>query len=332
METTINNYLVSVESAKLIYDSLLNHILPLEKTGTSIYLTEESWTDSEITTSLNKIILPDDYILRLGDLIICKNTEIYKVTDISDDNINCKATGVSVRGKDGEDGLTPSFSIGVVETLAAGSNATASITGTDEYPILNLGIPRGANGTSSGGGTGGEADGVSPTIEVSQIDGGHSIAITDINGTKNFSVLDGVTPNITIGTVETLSPGSNATATLTGTTENPVLNLGIPRGADGSGETSGDEIPSHTHFIEEVKTSDGIGLDEIIESLNAEIETVKYIVDPETGEYIERFELDTEMSDDSVRAVQNKAIKAYIDGLFGNVEAAISEINIIIGG
>ena len=47
---------------------------------------------------------------------------------------------------------------------------------------------------------------------------------------------DGVTPNITIGTVETLPSGSEATATITGDKENPVLNLGIPKGVDGSGE------------------------------------------------------------------------------------------------
>ena len=46
---------------------------------------------------------------------------------------------------------------------------------------------------------------------------------------------DGVTPNLTIGTVETLPSGSNATASITGSAENPVLNLGIPKGADGQG-------------------------------------------------------------------------------------------------
>ena len=52
---------------------------------------------------------------------------------------------------------------------------------------------------------------------------------------------DGVTPNLTIGTVETLPSGSDATATITGDKENPVLNLGIPKGASGSG-TSGSAV------------------------------------------------------------------------------------------
>ena len=50
---------------------------------------------------------------------------------------------------------------------------------------------------------------------------------------------DGQTPNITIGTVTTLNAGSNATASITGTTPNLILNLGIPKGADGSGGTGG---------------------------------------------------------------------------------------------
>ena len=44
----------------------------------------------------------------------------------------------------------------------------------------------------------------------------------------------GVTPQLTIGTVTTLEPGEDATASITGTTENPLLNLGIPKGADGA--------------------------------------------------------------------------------------------------
>ena len=40
-------------------------------------------------------------------------------------------------------------------------------------------------------------------------------------------------PNITIGDVDTLPAGSDATATMTGTALNPVLNLGIPQGIQG---------------------------------------------------------------------------------------------------
>lgn len=49
----------------------------------------------------------------------------------------------------------------------------------------------------------------------------------------------GATPNIQIGTVQTLEPGQQATASMTGTPENPLLNLGIPKGATGGGEGGG---------------------------------------------------------------------------------------------
>lgn len=50
------------------------------------------------------------------------------------------------QGDKGETGLTPDFSIGTVETLEPGESATAAITGTDEAPVLNLGIPQGIKG------------------------------------------------------------------------------------------------------------------------------------------------------------------------------------------
>lgn len=41
----------------------------------------------------------------------------------------------------GTDGVSPDLQIGTVETLPAGSSATASITGTQANPLLNLGLP-----------------------------------------------------------------------------------------------------------------------------------------------------------------------------------------------
>lgn len=51
------------------------------------------------------------------------------------------------KGDNGDTGATPNLQIGTVETLESGSSATASITGTTENPLLNLGIPRGEGGT-----------------------------------------------------------------------------------------------------------------------------------------------------------------------------------------
>lgn len=56
-------------------------------------------------------------------------------------------------GKDGAPGKTPNLTIGTVTTLEAGQNATASMGGTAESPVLNLGIPRGAKGEPGQGGS-----------------------------------------------------------------------------------------------------------------------------------------------------------------------------------
>lgn len=89
------------------------------------------------------------------------------------------------------------------------------------------------------------ADGYSPTASVTQTDTGAVITITDKAGTTTATLKNGAdgqpgttgaTPNIQIGTVDTLDAGSPATASMTGTPENPILNLGIPQGPAGSGE------------------------------------------------------------------------------------------------
>ena len=89
-------------------------------------------------------------------------------------------------------------------------------------------------------------DGYSPSASVTETDDGAEITITDKTGTTTATVKngkdgaagapgkDGVTPNIQIGTVTTLDAGSDATASMTGTAAEPLLNLGIPKGADGS--------------------------------------------------------------------------------------------------
>ncbi len=64
---------------------------------------------------------------------------------------------------------------------------------------------------------------------------GSNYTFTVTNGAKGDT---GATPNIQIGTVQTLDPGQDATASMSGTPENPLLNLGIPRGENGDSETT----------------------------------------------------------------------------------------------
>ncbi len=108
-----------------------------------------------------------------------------------------------------------------VETLAEG----ASATGTYSDGILSLGIPRGATG-----------NGISRitlnadyTLTV-YFTSGAQWTSDSIRGAKGET---GATPNLTIGTVTTLPAGQDATAEIGGTAEEPVLNIGIPKGQDG---------------------------------------------------------------------------------------------------
>lgn len=128
-------------------------------------------------------------------------------------------------GKDGEDGQ-PGFSPTATVTKS-GNTATISIT--DANGTTTAEVSDGTNGT----------DGYSPVATVTKSGDTATITITDKNGTTTATVSDGedgqpgATPDFSIGTVTTGEPGTDASATITGTAENPVLNLTIPRGATG---------------------------------------------------------------------------------------------------
>ena len=67
------------------------------------------------------------------------------------------------KGDKGDTGATPNITIGTVTTLEAGQNATASMGGTAESPVLNLGIPKGAKGEPGQDGSVDIATSVSPS-------------------------------------------------------------------------------------------------------------------------------------------------------------------------
>lgn len=56
------------------------------------------------------------------------------------------------QGETGATGATPELSIGTVSTLPAGSDATVTITGTAEAPVINMGIPQGIQGETGAAG------------------------------------------------------------------------------------------------------------------------------------------------------------------------------------
>lgn len=115
------------------------------------------------------------------------------------------------------------FSV-TVQTLAEGASATASY----DDGVLALGIPRGNTGNG---------------IQSIVLNADYTLTVTYTNGNTwtsgSIRGQVGATPHLTIGTVQTLEPGQSATADITGTDENPVLNLGIPKGQAGASDAGG---------------------------------------------------------------------------------------------
>ena len=130
-------------------------------------------------------------------------------------------------GADGKDGITPTI----------GKNGIWYLGSTDTgKPSRGAGGTPGAAGASGKDGSPGAdgKDGITPAIGEN---GNWYLGSSDTG--KPSRGADGVVPDIQIGTVTTLPAGSDATASMGGTAENPLLNLGIPKGADGQGGSSG---------------------------------------------------------------------------------------------
>lgn len=109
---------------------------------------------------------------------------------------------IAAQGATGSTGATPSFSIGSVSSLPAGSTPVVTITGSSASPQLNFQLPAGNTGQQGIAGPAGAT---------------------------------GATPTISVGTVTSLPAGSSPYVTQTGTTTAPVLNFGLVSGQDGKG-------------------------------------------------------------------------------------------------
>lgn len=97
--------------------------------------------------------------------------------------------------------------------------------------IGNLSIAQGENGKS--------------TYELWLENGNEGTLEEFLLSLKGQGGLDGITPNIQIGTVTTLEPNQRAIVTRRGTEESPIFDFGIPRGENG-------KTPSITHLENEI--------------------------------------------------------------------------------
>lgn len=150
---------------------------------------------------------------------------------ITDENGTTTATVT-----DGAAGAAATVTAGTTTTLPAGSSATVTNSGTSSAAVFDFGIPKGDTGAAGQDG----ADGFSPIATVSKSGDTATITITDENGTTTASVTDGsdgapgAAATISAGTTTTLSPGSSATVTNSGTSSAAVFDFGIPQGATGA--------------------------------------------------------------------------------------------------
>lgn len=111
--------------------------------------------------------LADTYTIYLTD----DRTYTFTVTNGKDGNPGQK-------GDPGQTGATPNIQIGTVQTLEPGQQATASMTGTPENPLLNLGIPKGEKGDPGEDAESGESYTL-PIMSDTQLGGGKAVAKTD---------------------------------------------------------------------------------------------------------------------------------------------------------
>ena len=157
-----------------------------------------------------------------------------------------------VKGQDGAkgaDGITPTLRVGTVTTLAAGSNATVTMSENNNVYTLNFGIPKGNKGDTGASGGSGETTVINPTITIGTVTNGDTASATITGDSPNYTLnlvlpkgdkgdagakgADGVTPTIAVGTTTTGEAGTNAEVTMSKSGTTYTFNFVIPKGAKG---------------------------------------------------------------------------------------------------
>ena len=152
---------------------------------------------------------------------------------------NSAAEEIEAKAEAGD--FSSTVTVGSTTTGEPGSQASVTNSGTAQNPVLDFVIPTGAQGPQ---------------------------------GPKGDP---GATPNIQIGTVQTLDPGQQATASMTGTPENPLLNLGIPQGDKGDPGEGSEAEPYELPIMSDTQLGGG-------KAVSKTDEDVPVAVDPSTGQ------------------------------------------------
>ena len=187
-----------------------------------------------------------------GQILSKKSDSDYDTEWVDNEGQSINSVQVSVSNTTGVPSATGSVSNGVL-TLDFQNlkGETPTIAIQDGYWYVN-----GENtGQQAQGQQGVGIESIEKTSTQGNVDT-YTITFTN-QTTTTYTVTNGTngaTPNIQIGDVTTLRPDQQATASITGTPENPLLNLGIPQGQAG-GEGTWDELYNDTITLEEAVTS-----------------------------------------------------------------------------
>ena len=161
-------------------------------------------------------------------------------------------------GAKGADGITPTLKVGTVTTLAAGSNATVTMSENNNVYTLNFGIPKGNKGDTGASGGSGETTVVNPTITIGTVTNGDTASATITGDSPNYTLnlvlpkgdkgakgdagtkgADGITPTIAVGTTTTGEAGTNANVTMSKSGTTYTFNFTIPKGVKGDTGAAG---------------------------------------------------------------------------------------------
>ena len=113
---------------------------------------------------------------------------------------------------------SPEFSAHLLDTYLSNCNETIKISEAVNYTLAEWGEKLDTQGE----------DGVSPTVSITETDNGHTVSITDVNGTQSFDMTNGVSPTVTV-------TKEGKVATITCTDANGTTTATISDGADGQG-------------------------------------------------------------------------------------------------
>lgn len=140
---------------------------------------------------------------------------------------NLPSGGTGTKGDKGDAG------VGISSIKSVNYELIITLTDGTVHNLGNIRGEKGAQGEKGANGTNG-TNGVSPTVSVTETTNGHTVAITDVNGTQSFDVTngtngtDGVSPTVTV-------TKEGKIATITCTDVNGTTTATISDGADGQG-------------------------------------------------------------------------------------------------